>query len=239
MAACFEGLGRPIFALAGLALAGVVAGCQAPGPSWGTGAVVETGPFDSVSETVVGIPAPTAGPRVFQCSGPWAPTTTEVNLIADFGPQAITRADVQEPDGSTGPGSVLLAGDSKLRVDIAWADGLGYTVPTRAAFTEESAWSVAGVRIGASLADVERANGRPFRIQGFGGNAGGVVVDWQKGALGNMPGPCRLGVQFALTAEASNGGQAKVSGPKIFLSSDPNIRALKPIVGLFWVNYRW
>ncbi|MFG1462029.1 hypothetical protein V5F77_03935 [Xanthobacter sp. DSM 24535] len=239
MAARCEGLSRPIFGMMGLVLAGMAAGCQAPGPSWGTGTVVETGPFDSVSETVVGIPAPTAAPRVFQCTGPWAPTTSEVNLIADFGAQAISRADVQEPDGSTGPGSVLLAGNSKLRLDVAWADGLGYTVPTRVAFTEESAWSVAGVRIGSSLADVERANGRAFRIQGFGGNGSGVVVDWQKGALANMPGPCRLGVQFALSAAASDAAQAKVSGPKTYLSSDPNIRALKPTVGLFWVNYRW
>lgn len=220
-------------------LAGLLAGCTStPGPNWGTATVTETDPWGAY-EAVVSVPAPTAGPRVFQCSGPWSPMTTEVNLIADFGAQAMSRADVQQPGGGMGPGSVLLAGDPKLRVDIAWADAIGYTTPTRLAFTDETAWSVAGVSIGTSIADVQKANGRPFRLVGFGGDNGGVVTDWQGGRLASIPGPCRVGIQFAIPATASDSAQAKASGPRVFSSTDPAIRALNPTVGQFWINYKW
>lgn len=223
--------------LAAAPLALMLAACQAPGPTWGTAAVTQVSPWGA-SETVVNVPAPTAGPRVFQCSGPWAPNTTEVNLIADFGAQSITRADVQGPGGAMGPGSVLLANDSRLRVGVAWADAIGMTTPTRLSFSEETAWTVAGLGIGSSLADVERANGRAFRITGFGGDNGGVVMDWQRGRLASIPGPCRVGMQFALSALAPAAAQAKVSGPRVFLSSDPAIRAVTPTVGSFWINYK-
>lgn len=216
-----------------------LAACQSPtGPGWGTATVTETDPWGAY-EAVVSVPAPTAPPRVFQCSGPWSPTTTEVNLIGDFGAQAMSRADVQQPGGGMSPGSVLLAGDPKLRVDIAWADAIGYNIPTRVAFTDESAWSVAGIGIGTSIADVQKANGRPFRLVGFGGDNGGVVADWQGGRLASIPGPCRVGVQFAIPATASDSAQAKAMGPKVYASSDPAVRALNPTVGQFWINYKW
>ncbi|MEW6121493.1 MAG: hypothetical protein AB1698_02680 [Pseudomonadota bacterium] len=215
-----------------------LAGCGTPGPTWGTGKVVETDPWGGY-EAVVSIPAPDAPPRVFECKGPWAPTTTDVNIMADFGQNNVAHADVPQPNGSMAPGSILLPNEPKLRVDVAWADAIGYSMPLRASFTEETRWSVAGVAIGSSIADVERINGRPFRIVGFGGNNGGAIVDWRGGQLGNLPGPCRLGVQFAISALASDSAQAKASGPKVFNSNDPAVRALSPTVGQFWVNYKW
>ncbi|OYZ90346.1 MAG: hypothetical protein B7X99_17250, partial [Rhizobiales bacterium 17-65-6] len=77
------------------------------------------------------------------------------------------------------------------------------------------------------------------RMVGFGGNSGGVVTDWKGGRLANLTGPCRLGVQFAISALAPDSAQARASGPKVFNSNDPAIRALTPTVGLFWVNYKW
>ncbi|MEP9379815.1 hypothetical protein ABLE91_24095 [Aquabacter sp. CN5-332] len=238
MRSAFQGRGRPLFVAGTLILGASLAGCQAPGPTWGTGTVTETDPWGGY-QAVVSIPAPDAPPRVFECKGPWAPNTTDINIMADFGQQAISHTEVMQPDGSMAPGSVLLANEPKLRVDIAWADAIGYSVPTRVAFTEETRWSVAGVTIGTSIADVEKANGRPFRMVGFGGNNGGVVMDWRGGQLANLAGPCRLGVQFSISALASNAAQARASGPKVFSSSDPAIRALSPTVGLFWVNYKW
>ncbi len=238
MLAGFLGRRRPVLAGGLLLLGASLAGCQAVGPTWGTGVVKETDAW-GYYEAVVPIPAADAPPRVFECKGPWSPTTSDVNLIADFGQNAISHSDVMQPNGSMAPGTILLANEPKLRVDVAWGDAIGYSIPIRTAFTEESRWSVAGVTIGTSLADVEKANGGPFRIVGFGGNNGGVVMDWRGGRLANIAGPCRLGVQFSISALASDSAQARASGPKVFMSTDPAIRALSPTVGLFWVNYKW
>lgn len=223
-----------------LAFAGLlaVAACQGSPDSWGTGVVKEEGPFGGYEEAALSIPKPTAGPRQFQCTGPFAPDTTAMNIAADFGQSHVTTAQVMEPGGSTAPGTVLLPGDPALRVDIAWADAIYMTNPRRVAFTEASAWSVNGIGIGSSLADVEKANGRPFRIQGFAGAGGGVVANWQGGRLANIGNGCELGLQFALPATSPQGAQGRVTAARVFASNDPAVRSANPTVGLFWVLYR-
>lgn len=223
---------------AALAVSLAVGACQGSPDSWGTGVVKGTDGFGDYEEAVVAIPKPTAGPRQFQCAGPFAPNTTMVNIAADFGQANVTTAEVMEPGGSLAPGTVLLPGDPALRVDIAWSDAIGMTLPRRVAFTEASAWTVNGVGIGTSLTDVEKANGRPFRIQGFAGAGGGVVADWQGGRLANIGGGCRLGVQFALPATLSQTAQAQVTSARSLSSKDAALRSANPTVGLFWVLYR-
>lgn len=224
--------------LAALAAGLTLAACQGNPDSWGTGVVKQTDAFGDYSETVVSVPKPTAGPRQFECTGPFAPNTTAINIAADFGQANVITGNIMSPDGSTAPGIILLPNDPALSLEIAWKDPANMVAPRRVAFTESSAWTVNGIGIGTSLSDLERANGKPFRIQGFGGNSGGVVADWRGGRLGNLGGGCVLGVQMALSAGASDGTQARISGPKVYASNDPAIRAANPSVGVFWVNYR-
>ncbi|MBN8917465.1 MAG: hypothetical protein J0I31_17830 [Rhizobiales bacterium] len=224
--------------LAALAAGLALAACQGNPDSWGTGVVKQTDAFGDYSETVVSVPKPTAGPRQFECTGPFAPNTTAINIAADFGQANVITGNIMSPDGSTAPGIILLPNDPALSLEIAWKDPANMVAPRRVAFTESTAWTVNGIGIGTSLSDLERANGKPFRIQGFGGNSGGVVADWRGGRLGNLGGGCVLGVQMALSAGASDGTQARISGPKVYTSNDPAIRAANPSVGVFWVNYR-
>lgn len=229
-------LRRPIASCA-LLLGLSLGACQGNPDSWGTGVVKQSDDFGDYSETFVSIPKPTAGPRQFQCAGPFAPNTTAVNIAADFGQANVVTGNIMSPDGSRSPGIVLLPNDPALSLEVAWKDPAAMVAPRRVAFTETSAWSVNGISIGSTVADLERANGRPFRIQGFGGNAGGVVADWRGGKLANIGAGCELGVQLALSATAPDSAQARISGPKIYPSNDPGIRAAAPTVGVFWVTY--
>ncbi|MFG1379627.1 hypothetical protein [Xanthobacter autotrophicus] len=229
--------GIPVAAMA-LAAALTLAACQGNPDSWGTGVVKQSDAFGDYSETVVAIPRPTAGPRQFQCAGPFAPNTTAINIAADFGQAHVVTGNVISPDGSTSPGLVVLPNDPALSLEIAWKDAIDMVNPRRVAFTESSAWSVNGIAIGSTLADLEKANGKPFRVQGFGGNGGGVVADWRGGRLGNLDGGCTLGVQLALSATASDQTQARLSGQRAIASSDPALRSAAPTVGVFWVTYR-
>lgn len=223
---------------AAFAAALALTACQGNPDSWGTGVVKQSDAFGDYSETVVAIPRPTAGPRQFQCAGPFAPNTSAVNIAADFGQANVVTGNIISPDGSTSPGLVVLPNDPALSLEIAWKDAIDMVGPRRVAFTESSAWSVNGIAIGSTLADLEKANGKPFRVQGFGGNGGGVVADWRGGRLGNLGGGCTLGVQLALSASASDQAQARLSGPKSIASSDAALRSAAPAVGVFWVTYR-
>ncbi|MFG1363912.1 hypothetical protein [Xanthobacter versatilis] len=223
---------------AAFAAALALTACQGNPDSWGTGVVKQSDAFGDYSETVVAIPRPTAGPRQFQCAGPFASNTSAVNIAADFGQANVVTGNIISPDGSTSPGLVVLPNDPALSLEIAWKDAIDMVGPRRVAFTESSAWSVNGIAIGSTLADLEKANGKPFRVQGFGGNGGGVVADWRGGRLGNLGGGCTLGVQLALSASASDQAQARLSGPKSIASSDAALRSAAPTVGVFWVTYR-
>ncbi|MFH3478086.1 hypothetical protein [Xanthobacter variabilis] len=233
---------RPTAGLSAAALlvlsATVLSACQGSPDSWGTGVVKQTDGFGDYSETVVSIPKPTAGPRQFQCTGPFAPNTTALNLAADFGQANVVTGTVTSPDGNSSPGVVVLPNDPGLAMEISFKDPANLASPRRISFTEESAWSVNGIRIGSTIADLEKANGGPFRVQGFGGQAGGVVADWQGGRLSNIGGGCRPGVQLALPATVSSAVQGKLSGPGRISSGDANLRAANPTVGVFWINYR-
>ncbi|MDQ0504817.1 hypothetical protein [Xanthobacter agilis] len=220
------------------ALAVALAACQGSPDSWGTGVVKQTDAFGDYSETIVAVPKPTAGPRQFQCTGPFAPNSTAINLAADFGQANVVTGTVTSPDGNSSPGVVLLPNDPALAMEISFKDPGALAGPRRISFTEESTWTVNGIGIGSTIADLEKANGGPFRIQGFGGAAGGVVADWQGGRLANIGGGCRPGVQLALPATVSNAAQGKVSGPRRLSSTDASVRAANPTVGVFWINYR-
>ena len=224
--------------MAALAASLLLAACQGNPDSWGTGVVKQTDAFGDYSETVVSIPRPTAGPRQFQCAGPFAPDATAINVAADFGQANVVTGNIISPDGSTSPGLVLLPNDPALSLEIAWKDPANMAAPRRIAFTESSAWTVAGIGIGTSLADLEKANGKAFRIQGFSGNGGGVVADWRGGRLGSLPGNCALGVQLALPATVSDAAQGRLAAQGRFASGDATLRAANPTVGVFWVNYR-
>ena len=67
--------------------------------------------------------------------------------------------------------------------------------------------------------------------------AGGVITDWQGGALAKMPGGCELRFGFNPWADAPDEARDKVSGEKEFLSSDPNMRASKPTVSEIILSY--
>lgn len=221
------------------AVAVALAACQGSPDSWGTAVVKQTDPFGDYSETVVSVPRPTAGPRQFQCAGPFAPDTTAVNLAGDFGQANVITGTVTSPDGSASPGVVVLPNDPALAMEVSFKDPANLAGPRRISFTEESAWTVNGIGIGASVADLEKANGGPFRIQGFGSNAGGgVVADWQGGRLANIGGGCRLGVQLALPATINAAAQGRISGPRRLSSTDAAVRGANPTVGVFWINYR-
>lgn len=223
-------------ALAALAFA--LTACQGSPDSWGTAVVKQTDGFGDYSETVVSVPKPTAGPRQFQCTGPFAPNTTALNLAADFGQANVITGTVSSADGSAAQGVVVLPNDPGLAMEISFKDPGGLAGPRRISFTEESTWTVNGFGIGSSIADLEKANGGPFRVQGFGGQGGGVIADWQGGKLANIGGGCRPGVQLALPATVSNEVQGRLSGPRRISSTDAALRAANPTVGVFWINYR-
>lgn len=92
-----------------------------------------------------------------------------------------------------------------------------------------------GLHIGSSLSDVEFANGKPFRINGFGWEYGGYLIAGTGDRLATMEGGCvlhiRMGKPDAPTA-AGPGAQGN-----FLLSSDPEVRRFAPVVTEITVSW--
>ena len=133
--------------------------------------------------------------------------------------------------------AVRQAADRKIR--IGWSDQAKKKVSDVEILG--SKWvGPAGVHVGSTIAELEKANGKPFPFSGLGWDYGGLVKDWRGGALGtvkpthggpgNMPPDRRMDVELASAPSAPEVATAAVSGEQDFQSDDPKVAAAHIII---------
>lgn len=112
---------------------------------------------------------------------------TEQKLKATFGAKNVINATVGTVEGQTSPGTTLFPGDPKRRVQFTWKNPKkrDRVEMIRVVDDFSSRWATvpAGIRIGTSLAQLEKLNGKPFTISGFDWDYGGNIVSFNKGKL--------------------------------------------------------
>lgn len=97
-----------------------------------------------------------------------------------YGKGQLVAATLHGPEGITYPGFHLFPGtDDELSLTV---DSLGITGET---YNPGGHWTEGnhGVRVGTSLAELNRLNGGPFVFSGFDWDYGGYVNDWKGGEL--------------------------------------------------------
>jgi hypothetical protein len=192
-----------------------------------------------------------AGLRV----GPVRHSTSEAELLRLLGPDVVTVGDsIYGAEGDVLIGTTLykdtadqlqiLYQDSAqrqhpelvlIRPYVTDADGnsLSNGKPTR--------WSTAnGVHIGMSLKELEQCNGKPFRLWGFGWDYGGSVANWQGGRF-DMGTQTMLSVTLAppsTLSPAQTRALATVSGDGEFMSTNPSMQLLGPVVQIMQVTLK-
>lgn len=177
---------------------------------------------------------PQQGP--ITCAAPVAPDDTERSLKQRYGKDAVVQT-LPGAEGETYKGLVLFPQARDRRVEVAFTDdkaGRASGLTLRDA-GKTSLWNVAGITIGSSLADVQKANGKPFLVSGFGWDYGGFVTDWKGGALGHpLQGGCRITVRFGKDA----GAPRSISGDGVKAASD-NAALVKfaPVVTEIGLNF--
>jgi hypothetical protein len=177
-------------------------------------------------------------PRVLKCEGPFGRNTTHADLVKAFGSSNVVYRDVEGVDGQPIKASVVYPNDAKARLEVNWGDEKTRRGPT-ILIKDQSAWVAPnGIRIGTELAEVEKLNGKPFKLSGFDWDYGGHVRDWQGGALAKpQPGGCMLAVEFVHPEDAPEENLAKVTGDMDIASDSADLRAVEPYVGLFLISY--
>jgi len=170
------------------------------------------------------------------CTAPVAATDSAKSLKQRYGDEAVVQ-ELPGAEGETSKGLVLFPKAMDRRIEVAFIDDKIATVSalTLRDTAKTSRWTVAGISIGASLATVQKANGKPFVVSGFGWDYGGFVVDFKNGALGRMlPGGCSITLRFGKdgnTPKALSGDGVKVA------SDNPALLKWAPVVTDISVNF--
>jgi len=174
---------------------------------------------------------PAGKPQTFKCEGSFGPDASHAKLAKEFGAANIDTEEYWDADWEV---TVVFPKDPQRRLIIQWKDHEARRKPASIKL-EGSLWSAAGVTIGTPLAELERLNGGPFKLNDFEGDYGGAITDWMGGRF-TMPfsAGCRLGLSVWFDEnlpEAMDGAMEKELLPdRSLLSSGAGLRAAKPVV---------
>jgi len=168
---------------------------------------------------------------MLSCAGPFAPDATPESIAKAFGAANVTTEEIgtDEKEQAT----VLFASDKAQRLEIFWRenDGKRSIATIRAG---GSAWRMPqGIAVGTPLAEVEKLNGKPFLVSGFGWEMGGTTRGWQNGKLQTQAGNCFLMLRFAATKPT----KPNIEGDREIPSGNANLRAAAPVVDLIALHY--
>lgn len=179
-----------------------------------------------------------ASPRVIKCEGPFGRNASHADLVKAFGSANVVYQDIDGAEGETIKASVLYPNDAKAKLEIIWGDEKARRRPMIRA-KDQSGWaSTNGIRIGMALEEIEKMNGKPFKLSGFDWDDGGRVRDWKGGALAKpLPGGCVVGVEFVHAEDVPEANLSKVTGEGEFLSDGADMRAVEPYVAVVTISY--
>lgn len=178
-----------------------------------------------------------AAPLNIRCDGAFAKDTSHAKLVKAFGAKNVAFQDI-DSGGSKVKATVLFPNDRKRRVEIIWTDAADRKRPSQIFIGGESTWRARGFKLGETLASVEKTNGKPFKLGGFGsGEYRGAARDWADGKLDKLTGGCRLGVRFALGPQAAAEARDKISSNGDFMSDNADIRAAAPVISELVIDF--
>lgn len=170
---------------------------------------------------------------------------SEASLRLRYGDSNVVAGEVGLGEMETAAGTILFPHDSTRRLTILWADSSRRTHPTRVEVNESpTRWMVfPGVSLGTSLAELERLNGRPFRLFGMDFDYSGTVESWQGGRLDSLwqlpdGSPRLVGLRLQPNTSVDSAVSAQVAGERLFSSSDAAMRLLNPKVYDLFVEPR-
>jgi hypothetical protein len=169
-------------------------------------------------------------------AGPITASTTRVDLVRLFGAANVTEGETTIGDAGPMPCTKVFAKKPDSSLTIVWEENKRNKQIAAIEFCQDSTdsncrWRIAdGVGFGTTLKTLEKMNGRPFKILGFGWDFSGQISSWEDGRLQAWQTPCG-NVALSLNpteAATASPAYASVTGDRVLLSSNPSLQKLDP-----------
>lgn len=170
--------------------------------------------------------------------GPITASSSVQDLRKAFGDSAVVDGDIDIGEGVTELGTVVDLGPSK-RLAVLWK--APHKNPSKVIVCYE--WSQgdcmwrtsSGIGMNTTLKDLEKLNGRPFKLLGFGWDLSGTVFSWEGGNLAASS----KGLILRLSPSQTDSEEYRtVLGDGEFLSSLPAMQKLNPTVYQMDLEFR-
>jgi hypothetical protein len=172
------------------------------------------------------------------CEGPFAKDTSHAKLITAFGARNVAFREVDGAEGSKEKATVLFDDDPTRRVVVFWHDERTRARPSMISVSAPSLWlGPGGIGNGLKLTDVEKLNGKPFKLAGFDWDGGGFVRELD-GRLKPASGGCNLVIRFEPgIANPLPARYAEITGDKVIVSNNKLLRRTRAQVSEWGIGY--
>ncbi len=178
------------------------------------------------------------GAHVVACNGVFAKDSNHLKLATAMNSKDITFTDVDSGTGSKVQATVLFPKDPKRRLEVWWSNPAARSDIYLIVIGGQSAWTgPGGMKLGLSVAQLEKLNHKPFKLKGFDKDRIATVSDWDGGALAALPGGCKSGLSLRADPKASADAVGAATADKDYASSDAVVRAAKPTVSEILIGY--
>ena len=196
----------------------------------GSDAVVEPG--------AAARPARAGKANIIACSGVFAKDSSHTKLASAFQSRNVSNTQVDTNSGGKATASVLYAKDPKRRLEVWWSKPASKSDTHLIVINGQSDWIAPGeLHLGLTLAELEKLNGKPFKLSGFDKDHVATLSDWGGGTLSALTGGCKVGISLRADPKATAATLSGLPADRAFTSSDASLRAANPTVSEILVAY--
>jgi hypothetical protein len=190
----------------------------------------------SVSAAKPSQPAPP--PRtVVNCSGPFAKDSSMLSLATAFGSKNVTYTEIEVVGSKVGT-TIIFPKDSKRRLEVWWSNLTNRSGTYLILINGQSTWTApGGMHLSMTLAQLEKLNGKPFKLKGFDKGNVATVSDWDGGKLATISGGCKSGLSLRADPKAAADEVSALPADHEYNSDDAKMRAVKPTVSEILIGY--
>jgi hypothetical protein len=176
--------------------------------------------------------------------------TTRADLVRMYGAANVVDEDVDVGEGEMEIATCVFPEDPQRSIEILWNDGQKKAKPSKLTIRgNTSRWKTAhDISLGTSLKQLERFNGKPFHMSGYGWDYSGTIMSWNGGTLAHELGEfdpkggehgrviLRLTCSTTSAVPTTKEEDLQVVGDRDFSSSQPVLQKMNPCVGeMVWV----
>lgn len=155
--------------------------------------------------------------------GPITLTTSEADLIQQFGAAYVTRGEVDVASGQREACTIVMP-NSADELRITWKSEERDRVKAIYLTKPQSKWHLfSGIRVGMPLLDVTKANESPVSFYGFDWEYSGTVSSWRNGRMRKYD---KYFYMVLTPVGASNSTLAPFRGNQVFSSNTKGVEAL-------------